>query len=162
MPPFLRLSILPLIGCALLLSSVIWSQRELKLRFLGQAAEGQLIGMVLQRAQSADILAGIDTDLLLTLANGDRIQANYSNYELRNSRILSENAEPVCPISAAMEVPPWRSACMVLVEFTTIQPDRRKPSLPLCPARWVTTPLVGSAASAKVSSANGAAPHSLP
>jgi len=94
MPPFLRLSILPLIGCAFLLSSVIWSQRELKLRFLGQAVDGQLIGMVLQRSETADILAGIDTDLLLTLANGDRIQANYSNYELRTSRILPANAEP--------------------------------------------------------------------
>ena len=88
MPPFLRLSILPIIGCALLLSSVIWSQRELKLRFLGQAADGQIIGMVLQRTQTADILSGIDTAFVLTLANGDRIQADYVNYTLSTSSIL--------------------------------------------------------------------------
>jgi len=88
MPPYLRLSILPLIGCAFLLSSVIWSQRELKLRFLGQPAEGRLIGMVLKRTQTADILAGVNTAFLLTLANGDRVQADYVDYKLSTSNIL--------------------------------------------------------------------------
>ena len=94
MPPFFRLSILPLIGCALLLVSVIWSQRELKLRFLGQPAEGQLIGMVLQRTQTADVLAGINTALVITLANGDRIQASFIDYTLSTSSILPVGDNP--------------------------------------------------------------------
>ena len=88
MPSFLRLSILPLLGCLLLLGSSIWSKREINLRFSGKPAEGQIIGMVLQRDQSADILSAIDTSLVLTLANGERINADYANYELIKPRLL--------------------------------------------------------------------------
>jgi len=88
MPSFLRLSILPLLGCLFLLGSSIWSKREINLRFSGKPAEGQIIGMVLQRGQTADILSAIDTSLVLTLANGERINADYANYELIKPSLL--------------------------------------------------------------------------
>lgn len=91
-PPVLRLSIMPFIGCALLLGAYLWSQRELKLRFWGQPADGQLIGMVLEGEKTSDLLAGLDSTLVLTLANGDGVEAHFVNYELRSSRVLSAGA----------------------------------------------------------------------
>ena len=89
MPKFLRLSILPFIGCLFLIGAYLWSQREVNLRFFGQPGEGQLIGMVLQRNDHADVLAALDIDLTFTLANGDRIECSYANYVLHAATYIS-------------------------------------------------------------------------
>ena len=85
MPRFIRLSILPAIGLLFLVAAYFWSHREVNLRLFGQPAEGRVIGMVLQRPEAADVLAAIETQLVLSLANGDRIDATYSNYTLKNA-----------------------------------------------------------------------------
>ncbi len=80
MRKILALSILPLLGLVFIATALFWNKRELRLRFLGEEAEGRIVGMVLQRAGSADLLTGLDTTLVLELANGDRLTATYRNY----------------------------------------------------------------------------------
>jgi len=94
MPPFLRLSILPIIGCLLLLAAFIWGRRELKLTLSGKPAEGQLIGMVLQRGEQADVISAIDTVIVLTRADGERIKADYANYALLASSTQPAGMDP--------------------------------------------------------------------
>jgi hypothetical protein len=94
MPTALRLSILPLVGIAFLVAAFLWSERELRLRFLGEAAEGHLVGMALQRGSHADLLAGIDTDLALTLASGERLTASYADGTLVSAALHPAGASP--------------------------------------------------------------------
>ncbi len=70
---------MPLVGLAFLLAAFFWGQREFKLRFFGESAEGRIVGMVLQRADNADLLTGLDIDLRLSLASGQQITARYAN-----------------------------------------------------------------------------------
>lgn len=81
MKRFLTLATLPVVGAALLVVAFLWSQRDLRLRILGQPADGRVLGMAVQRPSGAtDLLTGVDTDLVLTQADGDRIAARFENY----------------------------------------------------------------------------------
>ena len=77
MPRVLRLLILPAVGLVFLLAAFLWSQRELSLRFLGEPAEGRIVGMVLERESGSDLLAALRTDLVLVSADGTRHVATY-------------------------------------------------------------------------------------
>ena len=72
------------IGLALLLASYVWCKRELTLRLHGEPAPGRIVGMALKRADHTDLLTGIDTLLVLTLADGTRLQADYRDFVLRS------------------------------------------------------------------------------
>lgn len=75
------LSLLPIVGLALLLLAFFWSQRDLRLRLLGQATAGQIVGMAVERTDGrSDLLVGQDADLVLDRAGGDRVTARYRNY----------------------------------------------------------------------------------
>jgi hypothetical protein len=100
MPRFIRFLILPALGLVLLGVAYFWSQREVNLRFFGKSAEGRLIGMVLQRPGSADVLTSIETQLLLSLGNGDRIDVNYTNYERKSAVYQPADGGAARPISA--------------------------------------------------------------
>ena len=82
MKRILHLSIFPAIGILLLLAALLWGQRELRLRFQGEPAEGKVVGMVLQREGHSDLLTAIDARLTFSLANGDRIETHFRNYEM--------------------------------------------------------------------------------
>ncbi|MBC8009559.1 MAG: hypothetical protein H7067_05640 [Burkholderiales bacterium] len=88
MPPLLRLSVMPAVGLAFLLAAFFWCERELKLRLFGEPAEGRVIGMALQREGHADLLAGLDIDLVLLLANGDRITSSHADGTLVRAAYL--------------------------------------------------------------------------
>jgi len=66
----LALTVFPLIGIALLAAAGIWSSREIRLRMTGVPVAGQISGMVLERGNSAELLAGMDTTLILRAADG--------------------------------------------------------------------------------------------
>ncbi len=88
------LSIFPLCGLALLLTAMLWSWRDAKLRLSGQSAEGRIVGMALERHDRSDLLTGVDTKLILGLADGGRIEARYRDYTLvsasdENNRALT-------------------------------------------------------------------------
>lgn len=80
MPLWLRLTVLPVTGLALLLAALLWSKQELKLRFFGQPAQGLVVGMALVRADEADLLAQLETELVLTLANGELLLTRHVNH----------------------------------------------------------------------------------
>lgn len=86
-----RLAILPVAGLVLIGLALIWSGRELHLRLQGKPAVGEVIGMVLQRPGNTDVLRGMDTAIVLGLANGDRILAGYTNY--RSQSLLLQNQQ---------------------------------------------------------------------
>lgn len=86
MKRFLTLALFPAIGLLLLGCAFFWGQREIRLRLSGQPAEGRIIGMVLQRADHADIIAGLDTRIVLALANGERIEVEYRDYTFVTAR----------------------------------------------------------------------------
>jgi hypothetical protein len=93
MPRFIRFLILPAVGLVFLVIAYFWSQREINLRFFGHSVEGRVIGMVLQRPEAADILTSIETQLVLSLANGDRIDATYKNYILHSATYHSKGGD---------------------------------------------------------------------
>lgn len=85
----------------LLLLALLWSERELKLRFLGEPTKGQLVGMVLQRQDHSDLLTSIETELVATLANGDEIHTTYRDYELVTADFLPRGAREPRALSQA-------------------------------------------------------------
>lgn len=89
MKRILTLSIFPVIGLLLITAALLWSERELRLRFLGLPADGKIIGIVLQRPDHSDLLMGLDTHLDLRLANGDRIEV-----ECRDFKVVSATYNP--------------------------------------------------------------------
>lgn len=101
----LTLSVLPAVGLTLFVLAFLWSQRDLRLRFLGQATEGRIVGMAVERADGrSDLLTGQDTDLVLVRAGGDRVLARYRNYARESvAWIPRPGAEPE-PLTPA-EVP---------------------------------------------------------
>ena len=89
MKNLVRLSILPIIGLALLALAFFWSQRDLRLRLFGQTAEGRIVGMALQRADGrSDLLTGLDTGLVLTLADGGQVKASFRNYGFQSAALI--------------------------------------------------------------------------
>ena len=113
MKRILHLSIFPAIGLLLLVASLWWGKRELRLRFQGEPANGQVVGMVLQRSDHADMLTEINTRLEFSLANGDRIEAAFRNYVMLtagyhfagNEESRSLTAEDLNPNSSAADAP---------------------------------------------------------
>lgn len=101
MKRFITLAIFPLIGLTLLLTSMIWSGRDLTLRFTGNAAQGTIAGMALQRDGMSDLLVGLDTRITLTLADGSRIHAAYQNYEFLSAHRQTTDGTPDRPLSKA-------------------------------------------------------------
>lgn len=90
MKNLLRLSVFPLVGILLLVMAFFWSERDLRLRFFGQSAEGRIVGMALQREDGrSDLLTGLDTDLALTLADGGELKGRFRNYELQSAVLIS-------------------------------------------------------------------------
>ncbi|MEO8614738.1 MAG: DUF3592 domain-containing protein [Luteolibacter sp.] len=73
MKRILTLSLFPILGLLLFAAALLWSERELRLRFLGLPVKGKIIGIVLQRPNHAAILTALDSHLELGLANGDRV-----------------------------------------------------------------------------------------
>jgi hypothetical protein len=71
------------VGLALLFASYTWCKRELNLRLHGQPAAGRIVGMALTRPTHTDLLTGIDTRLVLTLADGTRVVADYRDHVLQ-------------------------------------------------------------------------------
>lgn len=101
MPRVVRLSILPAIGILFLIAAYVWSLREVNLRLFGTPAEGRLVGMVLQRADHADVLAALETQLVVSLANGDRVEATYADYTFRSAIYKPANGSQPRALSAA-------------------------------------------------------------
>ncbi len=102
MKRLLTLASLPAIGLVLLLLAFFWSQRDLRLRFLGQPTEGRIVGMVLQREDGPDdLLTGLDSDLVLVRADGDRIQARYRDYSLESVSWIPRSGTAPRPLSPA-------------------------------------------------------------
>lgn len=82
MKRILTLSVFPLIALALFAAAYWWSGRDLRLRFQGEATEGRIVGMALDREGQNDLLIALDTKLDLLLADGTRIETRYHNYAL--------------------------------------------------------------------------------
>ncbi len=82
MKRIIQLSIFPIIGILFIFAAYLWGKRELTLRFQGEPTTGKVIGMVLERKDHSDLLTALDTQLVFTLANGDRIEAIFHNYKL--------------------------------------------------------------------------------
>ncbi len=87
MKRFLTLATFPLIGLVLLATAWFWSARDFRLRLFGEAAEGRIVGMALEREGGSDLVTGIDTELILTLANGEQVRASYRDYSLESSTL---------------------------------------------------------------------------
>lgn len=85
-----RLLVFPVVGLMLIVFALFWSDRELRLRIFGNPAVGEVVGMVLQRPDSSDVLSGLDTSLVLVLANGERISSEFTNYQPKWLRRVSE------------------------------------------------------------------------
>ncbi len=94
MKRFLTLLVLPVLGILIVLAGLNWSRRELRLRFEGTGTNGRIVGMVLNRGSHADLVTGIDTNLQFSLANGDRVDANYSDYAPVSATYVPENGQP--------------------------------------------------------------------
>ncbi len=76
----LTLALFPLLGAAFIAIALLWNERELRLRFAGERADGLIVGMALQRDGAADLLTGLDSTIVLGLADGTRFTAIYRNY----------------------------------------------------------------------------------
>lgn len=97
----LRFSVLPVIGLFLLVVFFYWSGRDLRLRFFGQPAEGRIVGMALQRADgTGDLVTGLETDLALTLADGEILKAHFRNDAFESAVLISPGGTS-CNLSAS-------------------------------------------------------------
>jgi len=101
MKRILHLSISPIIGILFIFTAYLWGKRELTLRFQGEPTTGVVIGMVLERKDHADLLTSIETQLVFTLANGDRIDAAFRNYQMVSATYLSSEGAVSRSLTAA-------------------------------------------------------------
>ncbi len=85
MKRILTLSVFPLNAIALFIAASLWSGRDLRLRFQGEATDGRIVGMALDREEKNDLLIALDTKLDLLLADGTRIDTLYHNYALTSA-----------------------------------------------------------------------------
>ena len=125
------------VGLALLLASYVWCKRELTLRLHGEPAPGRIVGMALKRADHTDLLTQIDTRLVLTLADGTRLQTDYRDNVLQSSSAeLSASAAAAVTSAAdlATKLAPVLSAAVSgqadIVRWTLLRESRR-PADPL-------------------------------
>lgn len=103
MKRFFTLATFPLIGLVLLATAWFWSARDFRLRFFGETAEGRIVGMALEREGGSDLVVGINTDLVLTQANGEQVRASYRDYSLVSTILPAGTSDHPSQLSPALE-----------------------------------------------------------
>lgn len=77
-----KLLVFPALGLALLALAWFWSAREIRLRATGNAVEGRVAGLVLERDVRNDLVTGITSDVVLQRADGGHVAARSVDGEL--------------------------------------------------------------------------------
>jgi hypothetical protein len=73
----LKLLLFPAIGVSLLALSVFVTRTPLRLRLLGTPADAAVVGMVISRPEATDVVSRIETELVLTLADGSLVSGSF-------------------------------------------------------------------------------------